>query len=123
VSFLFRRERDHLWAREQFAQTNSFLTCDAVLTETLFLLRNLRGGSDAVFRLLDAGIIQSTFRLADDHLTIAELLRKYADVPMSLADACLVRMAEEHDVAIITLDSDFAIYRKHRTHTIDLVTP
>jgi hypothetical protein len=45
---------------------------------------------------------------------VLNLLQKYSDVPMSLADACLVRMTETlPDPVILTTDSDFRIYRRH----------
>jgi uncharacterized protein len=48
----------------------------------------------------------------------------YDDVPMSLADACLVRMSELHSNSLVlTTDSDFNIYRKHRRQTIHLLMP
>ncbi len=61
----------------------------------------------------------------DDHSqAVAALIAKYQDVPMSLADACLVRMAEVHDRHVVfTLDSDFSIYRKHGRSPIAVLVP
>jgi uncharacterized protein len=57
-------------------------------------------------------------------LSVAQLLRRYRSVPMSLADACLVRMAEIHgDAPVLTLDRDFRFYRKHRRQVIPLICP
>lgn len=51
-------------------------------------------------------------------------MRRYADVPMSLADACLVRMSElSDDASVLTLDSDFRIYRRLGRQAIPLLTP
>lgn len=51
-------------------------------------------------------------------------MKKYADTPMSFADACLVRMAElDDDAVVVTLDSDFTVYRKNGDQPIPLVTP
>jgi predicted nucleic acid-binding protein len=51
-------------------------------------------------------------------------MQRYASVPMSLADACLVRMSEVYENSqIITLDSDFTIYRKQRNQTIPVIMP
>ena len=50
------------------------------------------------------------------------LMKRYENVPMSLADACLVRMSELIPGSVIlTLDSDFRIYRKNRNEAIDLI--
>ena len=57
-------------------------------------------------------------------IEILRLLRRYNDTPMSFADACLVRMAELNDDAIIfTTDNDFRTYRKHGRQAIPLIIP
>jgi predicted nucleic acid-binding protein len=56
--------------------------------------------------------------------SVLKLLRKYADVPMSLADACLVRMTETFsDSMVLTTDSDFRVYRRHSRQIIPSVMP
>ncbi len=51
-------------------------------------------------------------------------MQRYADQPMSFADACLVRMTELHpDSMLITLDGDFRVYRRHGRQAIPLATP
>jgi len=100
------------------------LTCEAVLLEACFLLRNVYGGSQAVISLINTGVIQIPFRLDEEVGLIGELLARYTSVPMSLADACLVRMAEQYTASmVLTLDSDFRIYRKHRNQTISVIMP
>ncbi len=55
---------------------------------------------------------------------VFKLLEKYADVPMSFADACLVRMTETlNDPMLLTTDSDFRIYRRHGRQIIPGVPP
>jgi predicted nucleic acid-binding protein len=69
-------------------------------------------------------IITLDFNVKTELPSLLELMGHYESVPMSLADACLVRMAEISPVArILTLDGDFRIYRKHRTETIALIAP
>ena len=64
--------------------------------------------------LVARGVVEIPFVLADQAQDVARLLKKYSNVPMSLADGCLVRMAERlANSAIMTLDSDFAIYRRN----------
>jgi predicted nucleic acid-binding protein len=66
----------------------------------------------------------AAFSLDDDLESVLKLLQKYADVPMSLADACLVRMAETFpDPVILTTDSDFRIYRRHSRQMVPCVMP
>lgn len=69
-------------------------------------------------------IVLSEFPLQDEAAAVAKLMQKYADVPMALADACLVRMTELHrDTALLTLDGDFRIYRRNRRQVIPLIAP
>jgi predicted nucleic acid-binding protein len=125
VAFLNRRDRLHGWARRQLAELEPpLLTCEAVVTETCHLVRNLEGGSEAVMRLITSGALVVPFRLDQELGPVAKLLRKYADVPMSLADACLVRMAEQvADSTVLTVDTDFRVYRKHGRQVIPTMLP
>ena len=125
VAYLKRNDKDHAWAVEMFQRfTAPLLTCDAALSEALFLLQQTRGGTEQLLSLLERGLVVPDFELAAELPIVTQLLRRYADVPMSLADACLVRMAELHrGAAVFTLDSDFKIYRKHRRQIISLICP
>ncbi len=77
-----------------------------------------------MIELLAMGIVVPAFDLAAELPAVGQLLRKYESVPMSLADACPVRMAELHrGAAVFTLDGDFRIYRKHRRQVIPLIYP
>ncbi|MEH2323498.1 MAG: hypothetical protein V7K32_07990 [Nostoc sp.] len=72
--------------------------------------------------LLDSGLIQISFRLSDEIATVRELLKRYQNVPMCLADACLVRMSELIvGSCVLTLDSDFQVYRKNKNEMMDLI--
>jgi predicted nucleic acid-binding protein len=100
------------------------LTCEAVLSEACFLLKGIEGGQAAVFELLKRRVVHLAFRLNEHVNQITWLLRKYSDVPMSLADACLVRMSELHaDGLVLTLDDDFRIYRKNKREIIPILSP
>jgi uncharacterized protein len=100
------------------------VTCEAALSEAFFLLSSVPGGTNRPLALMERGIINATFDLQDELSNVARLLRKYESVPMSLADACLVRMTElMANSTVFTLDSDFRIYRKHRRQTIPLICP
>lgn len=77
-----------------------------------------------MFRLIEVGARAITFQIGEHIPALRQLLAKYADRPMSLADACIVRMAEIYDeAAVFTLDSDFTIYRKNGRTPIDLIYP
>lgn len=125
VASLNARDAHHAWAAGQFAiMPTPVLTCEAVLVEACFLLRSVAGGVERVFELLDRQVVVIGFRMGDHHLEVHTLLQRYANVPMSLADACLVRMSElVADCVVFTLDSDFRIYRRNGRDAIPLVIP
>jgi predicted nucleic acid-binding protein len=125
VAYLDRSDRDHAWAKETFMRiTRPLLTCEAVIAEALFLLR--RGGidPDGLLNLILRGLVVPGFSLAAEIGAIQQLMKTYRNIPMSLADACLVRMAEIHENSeVMTLDSDFGVYRKFRRKVIPLLRP
>jgi predicted nucleic acid-binding protein len=74
--------------------------------------------------LISRGVIVLDFSLAAEILVIQQLMKTYRNIPMSLADACLVSMAEIHEHSnVMTLDSDFVVYRKSRRKVIPLLRP
>lgn len=125
VAFLNRRDRYHAWARDRLAEAGTpVLTCEPVLAEAAHLVRGTPEGPRAIAALLTAGLLAVPFRLADEVERVQGLLGRYADVPMSLADACLVRMAElESGSTVLTLDVDFRVYRMHGRQVIPLIAP
>lgn len=123
VAFINKREKCHSWAVQQWQRVKPpFLSCEAVITETCFLLQNIYQGEDLVMELISRKIIDISFNLDQEVNEIRSLMQSYKNVPMSLADACLVRMNELiRGSSILTLDSDFRIYRKHKKELIDLI--
>ena len=121
------RQRDqwHQWAKSEATHFEPpLLTCEAVISETCFLLRGEPRGNEKVLGLLSDGLVTITFSLDQEIEAIRTLMAKYADVPMSLADACLVRMSEQiENSAVFTVDRDFLIYRKQRHQKIPLISP
>lgn len=94
------------------------------MTEACFLLRSLHGGKEAAIALLRRGIVRIPFDLSEEAQAIEASMRRYSSVPMALADACLVRMAELlPNSEVFTLDSDFVIYRKNRNEAISTIMP
>jgi predicted nucleic acid-binding protein len=88
------------------------ITCEAVIAESCYLLRNLAGAPEAVIENVAAGVFQVPFQLSREAVGLKQVLRKYRDRKIDLADACLIRLAEEFETAdILTLDRDFAFYR------------
>jgi uncharacterized protein len=125
VALLNRNEHDHPWVLTQFKELHYELqTCEAVLSESFFLVRHNPQGIVALLDLLNCGVVCVSFPLGHHLAAVTALMRKYHDVPMSLADACLVRMSELHDQSrVFTLDSDFKLYRRHGRQAIPLLYP
>lgn len=125
VAALRKRDVHHAWARANFeAATDPFLTCEAVISECLFLLEKANEGKEALCGLLERGIIVVRYSLAEELAETLGLIRRYRDTPMSFADACLVRMAETEPAAtVFTTDGDFRIYRNNRRQVIPLLMP
>jgi uncharacterized protein len=125
VAYLNSNDKYHGWAKKRFQEIVSpLLTCQAVISESCFLLRNIPDGREAILEMVDRNLIQTEFNLNLEAKALKELIRKYQNVPMSLADACLVRMAELYeDARILTLDKDFTIYRKNKNKILDCIMP
>lgn len=125
VAFLNLRDYHNLWTMEQVGGIRPpLLTCEPVLSEASFLLRHITGGATRILDLVRKGHVQVPFRLQDESAGVSELLAKYAGIPMSLADACLVRMAELNPGStVLTVDSDFRIYRMHGRQVIPTIMP
>ena len=125
VAFLDRTERHHDWVVDHIRQLGApLLLCEPVIVETLYLLEGSPRAHDAIFGLLEKGALRLSFRIEEHVDTLRRLMDKYRDTPMSLADACIVRMAEIHGAhAVLTLDSDFLIYRKHGRAPLALIYP
>ena len=123
VALLSRRDSHHQWAVTQApGQAPPWRTCEAVLSEAFHLL-GVRG-APGLSALLRRRALIAAFDLDNDVESILKLLQKYADVPMSLADACLVRMTEMlPDPVILTTDSDFRIYRRHSRQLVPCLMP
>ena len=125
VALLQKRDPYHQWAGNQLATIRPPLfTCEPVLTEACFLMSRTSNGVEAIFELMETDLVELAFELKNELASVRSLIDRYANVPMSLADACLVRMSELYDNStIFTLDSDFHIYRKHGNQPIPLIIP
>ena len=123
VAALDRRDRYHEWAYGQFGTLPlPFLTCEAVLTEAVYLLGEAGVAPEAVFDLLLSGAIRLAFDIGSQVEELRALLTRYRNVPMDLADACLVQMSERYRGSqILTLDSDFYIYRIRTGEALSVV--
>lgn len=123
VALLSRRDRHHAWAAAQSANhPPPWSTCEAALSEAFHVLG--ARGTPALRALLRRGSLRPAFDLGDQLEPALKLMEKYSDVPMSLADACLVRMSETFsDSLLLTTDTDFRVYRRHSRQVVPCVVP
>lgn len=125
VAYFNRRDRWHRWATEQMtALRPPLVTCDPVLTEACFLIHRAGGNPADLVRKVTQRSLQIGLDLADDAAAVESLMQRYEDTPMSLADACVVRMSELlPDCRVFTLDADFEHYRRNGRQSIPLLRP
>ncbi len=125
VASLVDNEEQHEWVLQQLRLiATPLIVCEPVLSESMFLLKGYPAAQEAIFGLIQAGKLAIPFRLEDNASEVELLLRKYRDRPISLADACVVRMSEINDqYAVLTLDSDFNVYRRFGNKLINVISP
>jgi uncharacterized protein len=123
VTLFNRREINHGWADNQAREyPPPWTTCEAAVSETFHLLQ--AAGVAAFASLLRRDAISISFSFADTPEAVLALMQKYSDVPMSFADACIVRMTEIlPQPVVLTTDADFRIYRRHSRQVVPCVMP
>ena len=126
VALLSSDDRDHSVAEQLFAQClPTFRCCEAVIAEACFLMRKVHpSGPAEVIALGKKGVYEISLSLSDHWSHVETLLRKLEDRPTSLADACLIRCAEIYEEPrILTLDSDFDVYRWEKRKRFERIGP
>lgn len=125
VAFYDRKDQWHNWAQEQMgALQPPLITTEPILTEACFLLQRGTGRPGVILRAVQRGILQVAFDVETEATALESLMDRYANVPMSLADASLVRLSELHrESRVFTLDRDFRQYRRHGRQVIPLIAP
>ncbi len=125
VAVLNRNDQYHDWAKVRMgALAPPLLTCEPVLTEACYLIQRHGGSPAELLREVQEGVIEVALTLKTEAGAVEALMRRYQDVPMSLADASLVRLSELHPACqVFTLDSHFRRYRRHGRRVIPLLAP
>jgi predicted nucleic acid-binding protein len=125
VAYLDRRDGYHDWASDQIDLIRPpLLVCEPVLSEAMFLLSHHSQAREAVLTMVAKGALKIAFSVGEHLEQVQRLVGKYRSQPMSLADACIVRMAELNDDYVVwTIDSDFGVYRKHGRAPLKLIHP
>jgi predicted nucleic acid-binding protein len=125
VAMLDADEANHDWVMSQVQRLRApLVTCEAVLTEAAFLMSRAGVDSSIVPQLVTRGFVTIAKLFDDDAAQIVRLMARYRSVPMSLTDACLVKLVERTpNATLFTLDSDFSIYRQKGRRLIPLLSP
>jgi predicted nucleic acid-binding protein len=123
VALLDRSEKHHALSvsvMEGFERP--LVTCEAVIAESCYLLRGLPGAPETVLQNVERGVFQIPFQLSRSAAPVRSIMRKYRDLPVDFADACLIYLAEELNTGdILTLDGDFQVYRWRRNRPFNLL--
>ena len=125
IAYFDAHEDHHAWCVRQFESLKPpLLSCEAAMAEAVYVIESRGGDSARLLEFVRDKIIRLPFHLEDEVESVVAMRRRYSDVPMSLADACLVRMIEQRPHArVLTLDRDFKIYRRHGRQVIPLIFP
>ncbi len=123
VALLDRSERHHARCVTVIeGLERPLVTCEAVIAESCYLLRGLPGAAETVLENVERGVFQIAFQLSRSAIPVQSIMRKYRDLPVGFADACLIQLADELNTGdILTLDRDFESYRWRRTRPFRLL--
>ena len=124
VAYLNLNDPYHTWAVAVMKQIRPpMLTCEPVLTEAAYFLREDRMEVDPLFQLLERNALRLDFRMSTHWPRMRTLMGRYQH--MDVADAAIVVMSESHSrCQVLTLDrSDFTVYRRNDRQAINFVAP
>jgi len=125
VAMICAGDRDHRWTVEQFrALPPPFLTCEPVIAEACYLVERRGVSGTVILERIENGLLRIALEIEDHCASLKKLMTRYASVPMSLADSCLVRMSEIYPESnVFTLDRDFRVYRRNGRQMIPTIMP
>ena len=123
VALLDRSEAAHERCVETLREIpGPLVTCEPAIAKSCYLLRNLPGASEAVIANVTAGVFQIPFQLSGQSESVRRIFKKHRDRAIDLADACLIRLAEEFATEdILTLDKNFTVYRWGRNKAFHIL--
>ena len=124
VAYLNRNDPHHAWAVEVMKQVRPpILTCEPVLTEVVYFLREDDLDVDPLFQMVEREVLVLRFDISTYWPRIRTLMARYRQ--MDLADASVVVMSEVHAQSLVlTIDrTDFSVYRRNERQVIDFIAP
>lgn len=125
IALFDRSDRHHAWAQRVFSELRGpLVTCEAVVAEVSFLCARNRLSAKPLHALVAGESLRVAPVLSEHPAAVVKLLQRYASVPMSVADACLVWLHDEVPRSVVlTCDSDFRIYRRSRNRSVEALAP
>lgn len=125
VAFLNKNDQYHSFVKKNMSLLRApFYSCEAVITESFFLMSRIPTGVDKLIELLEMQYILIQPVYSENQSSVHHLIQSYSNIPMSMADACLVQMMDQKkDSSIFTLDSDFQIYRSLKGERLQVIAP
>lgn len=124
VALFRKRDQYHQWAKGELNKAEmKFVTCEAVLAESLFLTQNSRKVIHAISEMINDEMMQIKPVIEHSSRQVFELLSKYHDQNTSLADVSLLSLYNEEKSPIFTIDSDFLLYRDLQGNPLNLISP
>lgn len=125
VALLDRTDGFHLRCADAMAAVKApLITCEAVITESCYLLRGIPGAAEAVLHSVVSRDFLIPFGLSESAMGVHRILSKYRDRHIDLADAVLIHLANEFNAGeILTVDRDFEIYRWGRNNSFRTLVP
>ena len=124
VALIHADDRHHQQCREALASLREpMITVWPAFTEAMYLLGFSSDAQDALWQILDSDALRIGELYEEDYPRMRELMRKYHDLPMDLADAALVRLAERESIhRVFTIDRrDFQVYRPKGIRRFDIL--
>ena len=117
VALLDRSDHHHESMTEALTRVQDpLVSVWPVLVEAMYLLGSSWRAQKALWEMFESGAVRLLSLAEDDLPHLKGLMEKYRDLPMDLADAALVRVAEREGIRrILTLDRrDFSVYQLTR---------
>jgi predicted nucleic acid-binding protein len=125
VALFRRRDQFHQWVKTVLSEDEfKFITCEPVLTETLFLTNNDPAAVNAISGMMDDNLLEVKSALSLFKTEVFHLMQKYHDQNTSLADISLLALYNDNDeVSLLTTESDFLVYRDSKGNPLNLISP
>ena len=124
VALIHADDRHHQQCREALVSLREpMITVWPAFTEAMYLLGFSNDAQDALWQILGSDALRIGELCEEDYPRMRELMRKYHDLPMDLADAALVRLAERESIhRVFTIDRrDFQVYRPKGIRRFDIL--